>query len=71
MIIYHEPFPCKTCTKRHIGCHAGCEEYLQAKEKHEAKRKKVIEAKNEQVQADGVTINNIDRLLKKYHMKGR
>lgn len=71
MIIYHEPFPCKTCTKAYIGCHAGCEEYLQAKEKYEAKRKKVMEAKAEQVQADGVTISNINRLLKKYHIKGR
>ena len=71
MIIYHEPFPCQKCTERHVGCHAGCEEYLQAKEKHEAKRKKVMEAKTEQVQADSVTINAIDHLFKKYHMKGR
>ena len=27
-------FPCKDCTKREIGCHSHCEDYIQSREKH-------------------------------------
>lgn len=36
-------FPCKDCNDKYLGCHAKCEEYLEAKKNHEKEK----EAKRE------------------------
>lgn len=42
--------PCKDCTMRHINCHAECEKYIEAKQRHEERqeimRKSRMEAYN-------------------------
>lgn len=44
-------FPCRPdCPKRFVGCHSSCKEYIEAKEKYNAK-KSAIRAKKDAEQA--------------------
>lgn len=36
--------PCMECQKRHLGCHAECEEYKEAKAVHDELKRKHDEA---------------------------
>ena len=39
------PYPCKECTKRFLGCHSTCAEYIEAKSIQEEKNNKIREQK--------------------------
>ena len=37
---------CKDCEKRHIGCHANCEEYIEEKKQRKERNEKIWEKKD-------------------------
>lgn len=43
---------CKDCRDRHIGCHADCSRYLQAKEEREKKRQIIRQEKDLEIYHD-------------------
>lgn len=40
---------CKNCTKRHIGCHSDCEEYLREKQANDDFNRLVREKKDAEI----------------------
>ena len=49
--------PCKNCVspKRHVGCHATCKEYADARQEHDSEKSMIREAKR--VRDDVVEVN--------------
>lgn len=60
--------PCKGCKKRHIACHAECEEYIAWKAKHDAARHDRQEYLNNYFKPPQV-VDRITKLKKKKNRK--
>ena len=58
---------CNGCVppKRHIGCHATCEDYISEKKKHEKKLKEIRRRKKEDAAYLDSIIKNINRSNRK------
>lgn len=50
--------PCKNCTKRFVGCHATCEEYIKARKKLDEKNEMIRKAKNEYKNSAPIKVNS-------------
>lgn len=53
--------PCKDCTDRHAGCHAGCEKYLSWCKIHEQEKAVIRKAKDESEEYRAYIIKSIQR----------
>lgn len=59
-------FPCaKDCPDRHMACHTGCEKYMKAKEKFEAKKAEMNSKRNAERKVNDYISDRVHRLTKK------
>lgn len=55
---------CKDCKKRHVGCHAHCEDYKAECEKRNQMKEKIHKAMNRDREATWVEIRRIENSKK-------
>lgn len=63
-------FPCRTCTKRQVGCHSTCPEYRAVKAAMDQKRAKAEIAKGIR-DANEMHFAAVTKTLRKIHRKRR
>ena len=56
---------CKDCTKRHVGCHAECEEYKNDIAKRKEKAEKIRKAKEQENMLNRREFERIEKAKKK------
>lgn len=61
--------PCKECTKRYIGCHSECLDYIDFTQAQNAKKKAIFEARAKDSIANNVRIESKKRRLRKLGKK--
>lgn len=62
---------CKDCVapKRHVGCHAECQEYIDEKKKHDEKKAEIDRQRQSENAIDDHRISNIIKNVKKRRHK--
>lgn len=58
---------CQNCEKRHIGCHATCEDYKEYLKQNEAKKRKITKEKQTNAIVTGFVIDCINKQRRKTH----
>ena len=57
--------PCYGCTKRKVGCHASCENYLSFRANHDVEKASIQEKKILESTMRGIAINRMRQSMKK------
>ena len=56
---------CRFCTKRHMGCHSVCKDYLNAKAVHNRQKSKIAKEKRAELDCDRYEKSRTKRIKKK------
>lgn len=62
---------CKDCTKRHIGCHANCEDYKEDIARRKAEKEKIFKAKDHERDLNNQEYSRIEYAKKRKKGKVR
>ena len=62
---------CRFCEERHVGCHADCEKYKEAKQRHESFKQTVYENKNRELEGYRYKLQKIKSENRKSKWKQR
>ena len=61
--------PCKDCTDRKHGCHAGCEKYCSWKQEYQAEKKAARDQQDKNNMIDGHIVDSWAAGRKRYQKK--
>lgn len=54
--------PCKICTKRHMNCHATCDEYKEWRQILEEDKRHIVNARDKELELREIKFSAIERL---------
>ena len=63
--------PCKNCTKRYVGCHGECLEYIDWRQSVDIEREHLHEAKQQENMIRSDQIYRCSKMKKTSHKNGR
>ena len=66
---YRKTPPCKDCTDRKHGCHAGCEKYCTWKQEYQVAKKTVEDQHDKNNMIDGLIVNSWIAGQRRYQKK--
>lgn len=64
-LLHRSNYPCQNCKKRHVGCHAGCEEYRAQKTEDDERWKKARTQKISEIIAEDYEIRSRERTIRR------
>ena len=62
--------PCKNCTKRYVGCHGDCLEYMDRRQSVDIEREHLLEAKQQANMIRSDQIYRCSKMKKTSHKHG-